>query len=138
MIATRSLVTLALTNFIAMVFMAHQARAGDEGDPEIRTTEGIVEQVQAVDATAVGSGHMILVVLDDGSQFHFPDTDHLASGDGVRLEIAFLSSSEDDAPPVACSARVLAMPLEIDGETVMQEAHRPFSVYQNPDPACDR
>lgn len=95
------------------------------------TVVGEVESVQLVDASQLGGGDHLVLVLDDGQGFRLPGERSVSVGPGVRVSVAYRSPGEAEAMPEACSVRVLAVPLERDGEVNMQEAERPFEVYRN-------
>lgn len=99
-------------------------------------TEGQVEQVQLIDASEHGGRSFLLLTLDDGRHFELPGTDHLAAGEGTRVEVDFIPAREVDRVPVACRVTVLAVVLEVDGEQVLQSARNPFAVYTNDASAC--
>lgn len=92
---------------------------------------GEVESVQLVDASQLGGGDQLVLVLQEGQGFRLPGQRSLAVGAGVRVSVTYRSSVEGGEMPEACSVRVLAVPIEHEGETVMQEAERPFEVYRN-------
>ncbi|RFP67619.1 hypothetical protein DZK26_11960 [Wenzhouxiangella sp. 15190] len=92
---------------------------------------GQVESVQLLDASQLGGGDHLVLVLEDGEAFRLPGKRSVALGSGVRVSVAYRSPGEAEAMPEACSVRVLAVPLERDGEVTMQEAERPFEVYRN-------
>lgn len=98
--------------------------------------EGQVEQVQLIDASEHGGRSFLLLTLDGGQHFELPGADHLAAGEGARVEVEFLAARDDDRVPVACRVTVLAVPLEVDGKVVVQSARNPFTVYTNNRSAC--
>ncbi len=100
---------------------------------DTRTTRGQVEQVQRVQVEGFESEFLILE-LDDGSAFQLPDADAISAGQGVKVEVEALPVTSPGELPVACRVRVLAVPLEREGEDYMQEAANPFEVYH--DPGC--
>lgn len=101
-----------------------------------RMAEGRVEQVQLIDASEHGGRSFLLLSLDDDRHFELPGADHLAAGEGARVEVEFLDAGDDDRVPVACRVTVLAVPLEVDGEEVMQSARNPFTVYRSERSEC--
>ncbi len=103
---------------------------------DLRTATGEVDNVQLVDASSLGGETFLIVNFSDGRSFELPDERQIAAGQGVRLEIRYLAADEPDLLPEACSATVLAIPLTVDGETVMREAARPFEVFSNPRTEC--
>ncbi len=117
------------------VFAAGDVRAGNGADG-IEHVEGVVEQVKRIDTTPLGGGNLLIVALTDGRQFQVRDREQIAAGSGVEVEILARPSADDELPR-ACRVRVLAMPVEIDGEEVRQRAERPFEVYRSDDPACE-
>ncbi len=92
---------------------------------------GEVESVQLLDASQLGGGDHLVLVLEGGEAFRLPGQQSVALGTGVRVSVAYRSPGEAEAMPEACGVRVLAVPLERDGEVTMQEAERPFEVYRN-------
>lgn len=92
---------------------------------------GEVESVQLLDASQLGGGEHLVLVLKDGQGFRLPGRRSLAVGPGVRVSVTYLSPRQDGDLPEACNVRVLAVPVERDGEVTMQESERPFRVYQN-------
>lgn len=92
---------------------------------------GVVETVQLLDATQLGGGDHLVLVFNNGQGFRLPGQRSLAVGPGVRVSVDHLSPEEAEDLPEACSVRVVAVPIERDGEEVMQEAERPFEVYRN-------
>ena len=103
---------------------------------DVQVTTGEVESVQLIDASELGGDSFLILALEDGRNFQLPDQQQLPAGQGTRLEIRYLTPDEPDVLPEACSAMVLAVPLTVDGEEVMQEAARPFEVYRNRREAC--
>lgn len=92
---------------------------------------GEVESLQLLDASQLGGGDHLVLVLEDGQGFRLPGQRSVAVGPGVRVSIRHLPPGEAGALPTACSVRVLAVPLERDGEMTLQEAERPFQIYKN-------
>lgn len=78
----------------------------------------------------MGGGRELILHLESGEAYRFPHTDHVAAGAGVKVRIRYREAMGDDELSAACSAEVLALPLDEDS---MQEARRPFEVYRNPD-----
>ncbi len=103
---------------------------------DVQVTTGEVDNVQLVDASELGGDAFLVLALADGRHFQLPDQQQLPAGQGTRLEIRYLAPDEPGLLPEACSVTVLAVPLTVDGEEVMQEAARPFEVYRNHREAC--
>lgn len=95
------------------------------------TTVGEVESVQLLDASQLGGGDHLILVLEDGQGFRLPGQRSLAVGAGVRVSVAYRPSDDAESLPEACRVQVLAVPIERDGEEAMQQAERPFDVYRN-------
>lgn len=95
------------------------------------TLEGEVESVQLLDASQLGGGEQLVLVLEGGQGFHLPGKRSLPVGAGVRVMVVYQAPGEGKAMPQACSVRVVGVPIERDGGVVMQEAERPFEVYRN-------
>ena len=121
--------TVAKTMLFAVQALA---AAGDD-----QVTTGQVDSVQLINASEMGGEAFLILSLQDGRHFQLPDQQQLAAGQGTRLEIRYLAPDEPDLLPEACAVRVLAVPISVDGEEVMQEAARPFEVYRNPRSDCD-
>jgi hypothetical protein len=103
----------------------------------VQTVEGTVSEVQLIDTAGLdGPGFLILSLVEGGS-YLLPDQQRVGAGRGVRVEVRFLPPDEPGDLPHACSIRVLALPVVVDGQEQLQYAQRPFSVFENADPACD-
>ncbi|QOC23325.1 hypothetical protein IC757_04030 [Wenzhouxiangella sp. AB-CW3] len=102
-------------------------------------TEGVVEQVQLFDASAMTDETFLVLSLTDERHFELPGASQLPAGSGVEVVIDYLEPATDDdsAMPQACRVRVLAVPIMVEGEEVMQRARRPFEIYRNPEPDCE-
>lgn len=98
-------------------------------DGQIATGE--VESVQLLDASQLGGGERLVMVLLEGRGFRLPGAHNVALSPGMRVEVQHVAQDADGELAVACVVRVLAVPLERDGEWTMQEAERPFVVYRN-------
>lgn len=110
---------------------------GDRHDNRESIT-GIVDQLQLIDSTSMGGGRKLIVHLESGEAFRFPHAEHVAAGSGVKVRIRYREASVEGDLPVACSAEVLALPLEgnaLGGRSgdSLQKARQPFEVYRNPD-----
>ena len=103
---------------------------------DIQVTTGAVDNVQLVDASELGGDAFLILALEDARHFQLPDQQQLPAGQGTHLEIRYLAPDEPDLLPEACTVTVLAVPITVDGEEVMQEAARPFEVYRNPRSEC--
>ncbi|MDZ7791648.1 MAG: hypothetical protein U5L08_14365 [Xanthomonadales bacterium] len=97
----------------------------------LEALEGEVQSVQLLDASQLGGGEQLVLVLEGQQGFRLPGQRSLPVGAGVRVSVAYHPVGEKGAMPEACSVRVVAVPIERDGEAVMQEAERPFEVYRN-------
>jgi len=93
---------------------------------------GIVDQVQLIDASAMSGERRLILHLESGEASRFPHADHVAAGAGVKVRVVYQEASEGGELPVACSAEVLALPLDDDSEDAMHQASQPFEVYRNP------
>ncbi len=98
-------------------------------------TDGLVAEVQLVDATPLGADAMLLLLLDDGRPFLVPDQRNLAVSSGMEVSVTYLPAAEGEVP-VACQVKVIAVPVIIAGEERLQTAQRPFSVYRNRSEPC--
>lgn len=107
---------------------------------QVRDAEGVVDQVQLLDASAVAEAEASFLVLSLTDERHFvlPGTTQLAATEGLEVAIDYLEAEADDdgALPEACRVQVLAVPIQIEGEETMQRASRPFEIYRNPSDAC--
>lgn len=101
------------------------------------TLEGVVQSVQLLDASQLGGGDHLVLVLEDGQGFSLPGQRSLPVGAGVRVAVGHIPAGEGEDMPEACSVRVVAVPIERDGEAVMQEAERPFEIYRNESEGSD-
>lgn len=115
---------------LVLLLVAGVALAG------VKTDQGIVASVQLIDSSQLGGGNALIMTFEDGSSYRFPGAERLAAGAGVHLELRYLPAEEVDVPPQACRATVLAIPIERDGEEMLQEAERPFEIYRNSESAC--
>lgn len=103
---------------------------------ELESTSGTVEQVTRVATVGAESEPLLLVHLVEGGVFAFPGIDHLPAGSGVELEIDYQVTDDPGRVPEACAARLLGLPLMIDGEEVMQSVRRPISIFVSDSEAC--
>ncbi len=103
----------------------------------LETLEGRVQSVQLLDTSQLGGGDHLVLVLEGERGFRLPGQRSLPVGAGVRVAVTFVPSGEGEDMPEACSVRVVAVPIERDGEAVMQEAERPFEVYRNESEGTD-
>ncbi|MCC5866562.1 MAG: hypothetical protein JJU31_15680 [Wenzhouxiangella sp.] len=99
-------------------------------------TEGLVAEVQLLDATPLGAEAMLVLVLEDGRAFLIEGQRNLAASKGVKVLIDYRVGESADELSTACRVKVVAVPVEIDGEQFLQQARRPFTIYQNPDSPC--
>lgn len=103
---------------------------------ELESTSGIVEQVTRVEAIGAEAEPLLLVQLVEGSVFAFPGIEHLPAGSGVKVEIDYRVPDDPGRVPQACAARLLGLPVMIDGEEVMQPARRPVSIFVSDSEDC--
>lgn len=99
--------------------------------------EGLVAEVQLVDVTELSDQRFLILSLEDGQSFLLPEATRLAAGVGVQVAVRHLPASAGSLP-IACAVHVLALPIRIEGEDVMQPARRPFEVYRNSQFECFR
>ena len=103
---------------------------------ELESASGTVEQVARVETIGAESEPLLLVQLLGGGVFAFPGIEHLPAGSGVELEIDYLPSDDPGRVPEACAARLIGLPVMMDGEEVMQPARRPVSIFVSDSAAC--
>ena len=103
---------------------------------ELETASGTVGQLTRVDALGAEAEPLLLMQWTDGRMFVFPGIEHLAAGSGVEVEIDYLPSEDPGRVPEACAARLIGLPVMIDGEEVMQPARRPVSIFVSDSAAC--
>lgn len=113
-----------------LIFLVGSGAGAQEHD--WATAIGVVDQVQLIDATAMGGGRKLILHLETGEAFRFPHAEHVAAGAGVKVRIRYRESSGGEELPAACNAEVLALPLGDDPDDSMQKARQPFEVYRNP------
>lgn len=94
-------------------------------------TVGEVESIQLLDASPLGGGEHLLLVLADGQGFRLPGASSAAVSAGMRVEVQHRPPADAEKLPAACVVRVLAVPLERGGEASLKRAERPFAVYRN-------
>lgn len=111
---------------VLLVLMLPQGQAAG-----LETLVGEVRSVQLLDASQLGGGEQLVLVLEGDRGFRLPGQRSLPLGSGVRVSVVYHPVGEEGAMPEACSVRVVAVPIERDGEAAMQEAERPFEVYRN-------
>ncbi|TVQ36998.1 MAG: hypothetical protein EA370_07320 [Wenzhouxiangella sp.] len=97
--------------------------------------EGLVAEVQLLDATPLGAEAMLILVLEDGRGYLIPGQRNLATSRGMKVGLDYLPAADGEVA-VACAVQVLAVPVIVDGESRLQTAHRPFTVYRNPSDSC--
>lgn len=119
--------------FAACLLVAVFATEGAAQEHERESLVGIVDQVQLIDASSMGGGRELLLHLETGEAFRFPRAEHVAAGAGVKVRIHYREGSGGGELMVACSAEVLALPLDEDSDEPMQKSSQPFEVYRNPD-----
>lgn len=107
-----------------------------QGLAETRQVEGIVAEVQLVDASALTDDRFLILTLVEGGSFLLPGATRVAAASGVMVAVDYLAPEAPEALPPACRVRVLGLPIEVDGEKVLHEASRPFEVYRNEDDQC--
>jgi hypothetical protein len=105
---------------------------------EIRHAEGVVDQVQLLDASAVADESFLILSLVDEHHFLLPEATQLPASPGVLVAVDYLPPEAEGDLPQACRVRVLGMPISIDGEEVLQRASRPFEVYRNSRAECQQ
>lgn len=97
--------------------------------------EGLVAEVQLIDVTELNEERLLILSIQDGPSLLLPGATQLAAGRGVQVAVRHLPAPEGSLP-IACDVRVLALPIAVDGEEVMQPARRPFEVYRNSQAEC--
>ncbi|GEM_PF-1582642 len=117
------------SSLFALLLLALSACILADAEEERDWTRGIVEQVQLVVVEGLEDSEFLILELEDGGSFQIPGARQLSAGAGVKVEVESLPVVSPGELPVACRVRVLAVPLEIDGEEVLQEAANPFEVY---------
>lgn len=95
------------------------------------TAVGEVESVQLLDASQLGGGDRLILVLANGRGFDLPGEPSVALSPGMRVKVQHVPPDTAGELATACIVAVLAVPLERDDERTMQEAARPFVVYRN-------
>ncbi len=118
-----------------LLILAGLVMAATPQAAEPSRTDGLVAEVQLVDATPLGADAMLLLLLDDGRPFLVPDQRNLAVSSGMEVSVTYLPAAEGEVP-VACQVKVIAVPVIIAGEERLQTAQRPFSVYRNRSEPC--
>lgn len=103
---------------------------------ELQTASGKVEQLTRVETIGAESEPLLLVQLMDGDVFAFPGVEHLPAGSGVEIEIDYVRSEDPGRVPEACAARLIGLPVMIDGEERMQPAQRPVSIFVSESEDC--
>lgn len=103
---------------------------------QLRNVEGVVLQVQRVDASAVAEETFLILSLVDEHHFLLPEESHLPAAAGVLVAIDYLEPEQGGDLPRACRVRVLGMPITVDGEEVLQRASRPFEIYRSAAATC--
>ncbi|MGY6554082.1 MAG: hypothetical protein ACXIUM_06130 [Wenzhouxiangella sp.] len=102
----------------------------------MKTASGTVAQLTRVDTLGAEADALLLMQWTDGRVFAFPGIEHLPAGSGVEVEIDYLPSDDPGRVPVACAARLLGLPVMMDGEEVMQPARRPVPIFSSDSAAC--
>ncbi len=97
---------------------------------------GRVAEVQLIDITGLDDDGLLILTLEEGQGFLIPGQRNLPASSGVEVQVDYFSGDDPEDLPVACRVQVTAVPVEIDGEEVLQPANRPFEVYRNPDARC--
>lgn len=97
---------------------------------------GRVAEVQLVDVTELNDERFLILSLEQGQSFLLPGATQVAAGRGAQVAVRHLPVGQGELSE-ACSIRVLALPIRVEGEEVLQPARRPFEVYSNPDDQCD-
>lgn len=103
---------------------------------QLSELEGVVEQVQLLDASAVADETFLILSLAGEHHFLLPEASQLPAAPGVLVAVEYLAPDADGDLPEACRVRVLGMPIHRDGEEVLQRASRPFEIYRNPRADC--
>ncbi len=103
---------------------------------ELETASGTVEQLTRVDTLGAEADPLLLMQFTDGRHFFFPGIEHLPAGGGVKVEVDYLPTDDDGEIPEACGARLLGVPIEVDGEEQIQTARRPVTIFASESEDC--
>lgn len=102
----------------------------------LETSSGTVELLTRVETRGAEAEPLLLVRLVDGSVFAFPGLEHLPAGRGVEVEIDYRPSDDPGRVPEACAARLLGVPISVDGKDLIQPARRPVLIFESESPGC--
>ena len=119
---------LAIAVLVALAFPA---------SAELAKRQGLIDEVKLIDIASLEGDSLLIMTLEDGGGFLIPGRRNLAAGPGMQVAVDYLPGDEDGDLPMACRIRVLAVPLTVEGEEILQPASRPFKVYRNPDGRCE-
>ncbi len=103
---------------------------------KLETAQGTVGQLTRVDTLGAEAEPLLLMQLVDGRVFAFPGIEHLPAGGGVEVEIDYLPVEDLGQVPEACAARLLGVPITVDGEERVQAARRPVPIFTSSSDAC--
>jgi len=103
---------------------------------ELETASGTVAQITRVETRGAAAAPLLLVQFVDGRVFAFPDIEHLPAGSGVEVEIDYRPEADPGQVPEACAARLLGVPVLVDGEERVQAARRPATIFTSESEAC--
>ncbi len=97
---------------------------------------GRVAEVQLIEISGFDDSGLLILALEEGQGFLIPGQRNLPASGGVEVRVDYFSGDDPEDLPVACRVQVTAVPVEIDGEEILQPASRPFEIYRNEDVRC--
>lgn len=115
----------------AAILAAERGQAGP-----VAQTEGLVAELQLIDASELGADATLILSLEDGRVFTVPGQRNVAASGGMKVRIGYMAGEQAGEIPELCWVEVVAMPITIDGEQRLQPAQRAFTVYRNSAPTC--
>jgi hypothetical protein len=120
---------LAFAGLIGLSLIGSLYAAGD-------SVTGRVAKVQLIEISGFDDDGLLILSLEEGHGFLIPGQRNLPASSGVEVRVNYFSGEGPEDLPVACRVQVTAVPVDIDGEEILQPASRPFEVYRNPDARC--